>query len=325
MARTWQLRNENWQLPEEGAFMGILNVTPDSFSDGGQHNTLEAALTHAQKLIDEGADIIDIGGESTRPGAEPITVEEEQRRLLPILRALREKHPTLRISVDTRNPSTARAALEAGADIINDITGLTNPDMLQLCAEQPCGIVLMHMKGTLFHMPNARRNFNIIEEVRDYFAAQITAAEAAGISPARICLDPGIGFGKNTADNLTLIYELNKTRVRDLPLLMGLSRKRFLQEVEPPMPDTLGLNLPPPKKINEHEDPSIPTIAMSLVAADKGAEIHRVHDVAAHREALRLHHLYATLYPNRDDELVTQSDTYTDTTAAPSVIAPHSR
>ncbi len=301
MARTWQLRNENWQLPDTGAIMGILNVTPDSFSDGGQHNTLETALAHAQKLIEEGADIIDIGGESTRPGGEPISVEEEQRRVLPILRALREKYPTLRLSVDTRNPSTARAALEAGADIINDITGLTNPDMLKLCAEHPCGIVLMHMKGTLFHQPDAHMNFNILEEVHGYFEAQVAAAEAAGISPARICLDPGIGFGKNTADNLTLIYELDKTRVRDLPLLMGLSRKRFLQEVSPPVPDTLGLNLPPPPKFNEHKDTSAPTVAMSLVAADKGAEIHRVHDVAAHRNALRLRHLHATLYPRNSD------------------------
>ncbi len=268
--------------------MGILNLTPDSFSDGGEHNNKKAALAHAAKLIKEGADIIDIGGESTRPGATPVTPREEQRRVLPVIRALRKKYPTLRLSIDTRHASTARAALKAGADIINDVTGLTDPAMMSLCAEEPCGIVLMHIKGDPFDTTEIPFYFDILSEVRNFFETQVAAAEAAGISPSRICLDPGIGFRKSTKDNLELIHALGQVRTRDLPLLMGLSRKRFLKEITPPTPDTLGLELPPPEPYSEHDPDPYPTVAMSMLAAENGADVHRVHDVAPHRVALHL-------------------------------------
>ncbi len=285
MARCWQLRDELWQLPEAGAIMGIVNVTPDSFSDGGQHNRMEAALAHAQRLIAEGADILDIGGESTRPGATPVDESEEQRRVLPLIRALREQHPTgttaLRISIDTRHPGTARRALAAGADIVNDITGLTNPAMLELCAQTPAGIIIMHMQGNPATMQNAPHYSDIVAEVRDFFAERIATAEAAGISPSRLCLDPGIGFGKTTEHNLALIHRLAELRVHDLPLMMALSRKRFLGEL---IGDASYAKTSP-----------LPTVAMSLLAADNGADLHRVHDVASLRTAL--HHRATSTIP----------------------------
>ncbi len=303
MARIWQLRNESWFLPAQGAIMGILNITPDSFSDGGLHYSRKAALAHAHRLIEEGADIIDIGGESSRPGADPVPIRTEQRRVLPIISFLREKYPTLRISVDTRRADTARKALEAGADIINDISGLTNPEMRHLCAEQPCGIVLMHVKGSIFGPKTAPTYCNVVSEVRRFFEEQLALAEAEGISLSRICLDPGIGFNKNTQNNLDLIHGLEDVRVRNLPLLMGLSRKRFLNDLaKPPLPNSLDLDLSSFPKKPEPADEKNPTIGMSMLAADNGADIHRVHDVAPHLHALRLRHaaiVNPNLYPQR--------------------------
>lgn len=273
--RTWQLRRETWQLPAEGAIMGILNVTPDSFSDGGQHNTLETALTHARRMVAEGAQIIDIGGESNGPGSMGTSIEEEERRTLPVIRALRAEFPQLRLSIDTRHASVAAKALEAGVDIINDITGLADPAMRELCAAQPCGIVLMHMQGEPRTMQQNPQYTNVVAEVRAFFEERVALAEAAGIDPARICLDPGIGFGKNVQHSLALVQHLEETRVRDLPMLMALSRKRFLGAV---------LNGGTPAPVLD----ALPTVVMSLLSADRGADLHRVHDVAPLRDALRL-------------------------------------
>lgn len=273
--RTWQLRRETWQLPAEGAIMGILNVTPDSFSDGGQHNTLETALTHARRMVAEGAHLIDIGGESTRPGSMETSIEEEERRTLPVIRALRAEFPQLRLSIDTRHASVAAKALEAGVDIINDITGLADPAMRELCAAQPCGIVLMHMLGEPRTMQQNPQYTNVVADVRAFFEERVALAEAAGIDPARICLDPGIGFGKNVQHNLALVQHLEETRVRDLPILMALSRKRFMGAV---------LNGGTPAPVQD----ALPTVVMSLLSADRGADLHRVHDVAPLRDALRL-------------------------------------
>lgn len=273
--RTWQLRRETWQLPAEGAIMGILNVTPDSFSDGGQHNTLETALTHARRMVAEGAHLIDIGGESNGPGSMETSIEEEERRTLPVIRALRAEFPQLRLSIDTRHASVAAKALEAGVDIINDITGLADPAMRELCAAQPCGIVLMHMQGEPRTMQQNPQYTNVVAEVRAFFEERVALAEAAGIDPARICLDPGIGFGKNVQHNLALVQHLEETRVRDLPMLMALSRKRFLGAV---------LNGGTPAPVLD----ALPTVVMSLLSADRGADLHRVHDVAPLRDALRL-------------------------------------
>lgn len=273
-ARTWQLARECWQLPPGGAVMGILNVTPDSFSDGGQHADTRSALEHARRMLGEGVDIIDIGGESTRPGSQEVSPDEEARRVLPVIEALRAEFPSARLSIDTRHAGVARAALLAGADVVNDITGLASPEMRRVCAELPCGVVLMHMQGEPGTMQQNPQYGDVVAEVRAFFEERVAAAVAAGISPERICLDPGIGFGKTAEHNVCLIRHLESLRVNDLPLLMALSRKRFMGEL-------LGdAGLP---KVS-----ALPTVTMSLLAADRGADLHRVHDVAALKQALLL-------------------------------------
>ena len=276
MSKSWQLARECWILPARGAVMGILNVTPDSFSDGGQHFGTKAALAHALRMLDEGADLIDIGGESTRPGADAVSPSEEADRVLPVIEALRRERPDARISVDTRHPAVARAALKSGADIVNDITGLASPDMRRVCAELPCGVILMHMQGEPKTMQQNPHYTDVVAEVREFFVARVQAAEQDGITRNRICLDPGIGFGKNVQHNLLLIRHLEQTRVHDLPMLMALSRKRFMGAI---LEDTQTPKISP-----------LPTVVMSLLAADAGAELHRVHDVAPLVQALRLRH-----------------------------------
>ena len=274
--RIWELPRGPWALPAAGGIMGILNVTPDSFSDGGRYAAQEAALAHARRMIAEGAHIIDIGGESTRPGSQEIDTEEELRRTIPTITALRAEQPGILISIDTRHAPVAAAALAAGADIVNDITALASPAMRELCAARPCGIILMHMQGTPATMQLRPQYSDVVSEVRAFFEQRVQLAEQAGISPARLCLDPGIGFGKTTAHNLSLISHLEELRVRNLPLLMALSRKRFLGEL---LGDSELPKLTP-----------LPTVTMSLMAADRGADLHRVHDIAPLRQALTLHH-----------------------------------
>ena len=254
--------------------MGILNVTPDSFSDGGKFSGTDAALQHAMTMLDEGADIIDVGGESTRPGSAEVSTDEELRRVIPVITALRAARPSARISIDTRHPEVASAALNAGADIVNDITGLTNPAMRALCAESACGIILMHMQGTPATMQQNPQYVDVVAEVRNFFTQRVQQAAAEGISPERICLDPGIGFGKTTEHNLALIRRLAELRVQNLPLMMALSRKRFIGEL-------LG-----DSQLAKKE--ALPTVVMSLLAAANGADVHRVHDVSALRQALTL-------------------------------------
>ena len=273
---TWQLRNQLWHIPAAGGIMGILNVTPDSFSDGGQHTTITAAIEHARRMLQDGAHIIDIGGESTRPGAAPVDAAEEERRTAPVIAALRQEFPHALLSIDTRTPSVAAAALAAGADIINDITGLASAEMRTLCAAHPCGIILMHMQGTPQTMQIAPTYTDVVAEVRAFFEQRLAMAQAAGITPERICLDPGIGFGKTTEHNLALIRHLNTLRVANRPLLMALSRKRFLGDI---------LNNPELAKNSPR-----PTVSMSLLAAQNGANLHRVHDVAPLHQALTLLH-----------------------------------
>lgn len=276
--RTWQLRNSFLQLPAQGGIMGILNVTPDSFSDGGCYHTIDAALRQAEKLIAEGALILDIGGESTRPGSEEVDEQTEANRTIPVIRALRSNFPNQLLSIDTRHPGVAAQALEAGADIINDITGLASPHMRTLCATHPCGIILMHMQGEPRTMQQAPHYDNVIEEVRAFFEQRLALAESDGIAPSRICLDPGIGFGKDVEHNLLLIKHLEAIRIQNLPILMALSRKRFMGAI-------LGdANLP--------KQTPVPTVVMSLLAAAAGADLHRVHDVAPLQRALTLRHAF---------------------------------
>lgn len=268
MARIWKMGGAPWQLPPYGAVMGILNVTPDSFSDGGEHAAPAAALAHAVALAEQGADIIDVGGESTRPGAREVSPAEERARVLPVLRAIRRELPRIRLSIDTRHAEVARAALGEGVDIVNDITGLRAPGMMQLCAQADCGIVLMHMQGEPATMQRNPQYADVVAEVRGFFERRVRAAEEAGIDPLRICLDPGLGFGKTAAHCMALLEHLAELRIRCLPLMMALSRKRFLKE-----------------HFAGFQEPQR-TVEASLRAAAHGADIHRVHDVAALRRAL---------------------------------------
>ncbi len=268
MARIWQMGGKPWELPQRGALMGILNVTPDSFSDGGAHAAPAAALAHAVALAEQGADVIDVGGESTRPGAQEVPPAEEAARVLPVLRAIRRELPHIRLSIDTRHAEVARAALDAGADIVNDITGLRAPGMLELCAQAGCGIVLMHMQGNPATMQDNPQYADVVAQVRAFFEERVQAAEQAGIDPQRICLDPGFGFGKTTAHNMALLEHLEDLRVRNLPLMSALSRKRFLKEY-----------------FGNPADPQS-TVAASLIAAAHGADLHRVHDVQALWQAM---------------------------------------
>lgn len=254
--------------------MGILNVTPDSSSDGGLHMGVEAALRHARRMVQEGADMVDVGGESTRPGAAAVAVEEELQRTAPVVRALRAEFPYLKISIDTRHAPVAEAALDAGADVVNDISGLADPAMRALCAARPCGVVLMHMQGEPRTMQLAPAYTDVVAEVRAFLEQRVHLAEQGGIDPARICLDPGIGFGKTVEHNVALISGLERLRVRNLPLLMALSRKSFLGAL---LQDAAAAKESP-----------VPTVAASLAAAAHGADLHRVHDVGALSQALRL-------------------------------------
>ena len=252
--------------------MGIVNVTPDSFSDGGRFNDPGRAVEHAFMLLAEGADILDIGGESTRPGAEPVDEAEELRRVLPVIRAVRSQTKAL-ISIDTMKATVARAALEAGADIINDVTGLRgDAAMPRVAAESKAGLVVMHMTGTPQTMQAHPQYDDVVAAVSDYFENRLRVLENEGIDPERIVLDPGFGFGKTLEHNLTLMRELPQLSTRR-PLLVGVSRKSMIARVI---------------HSDAMEDRFWPTIALSAYAREHGARIVRVHDVKPNREALRM-------------------------------------
>lgn len=249
--------------------MGILNVTPDSFSDGGRHATLQAAIRHAHRMIDEGADLIDIGGESTRPGAPMVSLEEEMQRVLPVVEALRDVG--LPLSIDTYKPGLMQAALDAGADMINDIRAFTVAGALEVVAERDCGVCPMHMQGEPSSMQSAPQYADVVAEVRAFLARRLAALEAAGVQRERIVLDPGFGFGKSRAHNYALLRDLPELRVGGLPLLAGLSRKSMLE---------LGkVGRPASERVAA-------SIAALVCAIERGASIVRVHDVAASAEAI---------------------------------------
>ena len=252
--------------------MGILNVTPDSFYDGGRHADPEAALTHARRLLAEGADLIDIGGESSRPGAAPISADEECGRVIPVVAALR-RQTEVPISIDTTKAAVAAEALTVGADVVNDISaGRFDPGMLPLVAARGATIVLMHMQGTPATMQAAPHYVDVVAEVEAFLRERTEAARAAGIAADRIWLDPGIGFGKRREDNVALLANLGHLRGLGAPLLVGASRKRFLAADADDGPD----------------DRLAASIAVATLAAAAGAAIVRVHDVAATRRAVAL-------------------------------------
>jgi dihydropteroate synthase len=253
--------------------MGIVNVTPDSFYDGGRHAESVSAVDHALALVAEGADILDIGGESSRPGSDPVSPAEELRRVLPVIWALRRLTTAL-ISVDTTKAEVAEAALDAGADIVNDISAAGgDPRMLDLAARHGAGFVLMHMKGTPKTMQAHPHYDDVIGEVRAFFAARLEVARNAGLDAEQIVLDPGIGFGKRLEDNLALIDGLAAFAPLGRPLLVGASRKAFIGKV---------LGLP------SAEDRLEGSIAAAVMAVARGAHILRVHDVGATARALRV-------------------------------------
>lgn len=251
--------------------MGILNVTPDSFSDGGEHATRDAALRHAELLIAEGADIIDIGGESSRPGAAPLSLQEELDRVMPIVEALRGCDKPL--SIDTYKPEVMRATLDAGADLINDIWGFRRAGAIEVVAKGNAGLCVMHMQRDPETMQEAPSYTDLMSEVEDFLRAQTGALLAAGVAAERISLDPGFGFGKTPDHNLVMLNRLEYFERIGLPLLVGLSRKSTLGAV-------LG-GKPPAERI-------MASVAAALLAAERGAFIVRVHDVQPTVEALQV-------------------------------------
>ena len=253
--------------------MGILNVTPDSFSDGGTHAGVAAALEHARQMVGEGAEIIDIGGESTRPGAAEVTMAEEIARTAPVIAALRGEWDGL-ISIDTMKASVAAAALEAGADIVNDVSGLTgDPEMLPVCVKTGCGVVVMHMQGDPRTMQVAPHYEDVVGDVRAFFEERLAELTAAGLDPETICFDPGIGFGKTVEHNLALLRALPELGVGGRPVLLGVSRKSFIGRV-------LGSS--------DLADRSWPTVAITAWAREAEVMIHRVHEVLPNVQALRM-------------------------------------
>ncbi|MDQ2990887.1 MAG: dihydropteroate synthase [Pseudomonadota bacterium] len=252
--------------------LGIVNVTPDSFSDGGDHATTDAAIAHAVRLAEEGADALDVGGQSTRPGAEEVSVEEELRRVIPVIEQL-TKLTSLPISIDTSRSEVMRAAVAAGAGMINDVYALRREGSLDAAAALGVPVILMHMQGEPRSMQEAPDYDDVVAEVHRFLAERIFAAEMAGISKKNIVVDPGFGFGKTIAHNLLLLSQLERFTELGVPLLAGLSRKKTIGE------------------LTGHSDPRERvhgSVAAALIAAQRGAKLLRVHDVAATVDALKV-------------------------------------
>src|SRR2546421_2426798 len=286
--RLWKIGDEIVDLSKQGMIMGVLNVTPDSFSDGGEFFATDAAIAGGIKMGLEGAGIIDVGGESTRPGAEPISVNEELRRVVPVIEKLRANiNPPspnaspartsgaagIFISIDTSKSEVASAALDAGASIINDVTaGRGDEEMLSLATKRKAAIVLMHMQGEPRTMQKNPHYQDVVTEVADFFRQQYSRALECGVDPMAIAFDPGIGFGKTLEHNLTLLKNLERLHVHDRPLVVGVSRKSFLGKLV---------------NSSEMSERAAPTIALTAILRARGADIFRVHDVKENVAALR--------------------------------------
>lgn len=276
---TFSFSGQTLDLRSRVLVMGILNTTPDSFSDGGDHFAPTTAIANGLRMVKEGADILDIGGESTRPGAVPVSLTEELRRVIPVIRGLREKTKAW-ISIDTVKSEVARAALDAGANIINDISGFHHdPEMVNVAAATDCGCIAMHMRGTPQTMQQFLDYTDLIAEMNTYFSATLRYLQDAGITADRICLDPGIGFSKNVEQNLVLIQRLNEFLVHGRPLLLGPSRKSFIGKV---------------LRIDQPKQRLWGTAAAVASGIIQGARIVRVHDVAPMREVADLAAAIAT-------------------------------
>ncbi|MCD6050297.1 MAG: dihydropteroate synthase [Verrucomicrobia bacterium] len=268
----WRCREFEFVFPRPALVMGILNVTPDSFSDGGQFIDVPIAMARAQEMIRDGAEIIDVGGESTRPGAEEVSVAEEMRRVLPVIKRLRAETKAV-ISIDTQKVEVAQAALESGAQIVNDIAANREDDaMWQLVAKMGAGYVAMHMQGTPQTMQANPHYADVVAEVNEFFRERLTRMAAAGVSPEQIALDVGIGFGKKLEHNLQLLAGLRQFTQQGRPLLLGVSRKSFMKTL-------LGL---------EVDDRLSAALACTVDAVGQGTNIIRTHDVAETTRAIRM-------------------------------------
>jgi len=268
---------------DQPLIMGIVNVTPDSFSDGGQHDTLDTAIAHARQLIAEGAHILDIGGESTRPGAPSVSVQDEANRVLPLIEALRDAD--IPLSVDTYKPQVMKAALDAGADMLNDICGFVSEAALQVAAaDKRCGLCVMHMLGEPQTMQAAEPQYrDVVGDVKDFLLEQSRRLAAAGVTRERIVLDPGLGFGKTTQHNYTLLARMQAIGALGYPVLIGLSRKSMIGAVTG-------------KPVEQRVAGSV---AGALAAAARGAAILRVHDVAQTADALAVWRMVESFSENK--------------------------
>jgi dihydropteroate synthase len=268
--RLWSFPGFQRELGDHPLLMGIVNVTPDSFSDGGKYHVTDLAVEQATRLVAEGADILDIGGESTRPGADPVMLEEELRRVIPVIERL-VSSTTVPISIDTYKPEVARQALRSGATIVNDVKGVAaGSEMLEICLKHPCGVISMHMQGSPQTMQLNPHYENVVEELYQHFAAWLDNVEKAGLSRERIVIDPGIGFGKTAHHNLEILSNISRLRLLGRPVLIGHSRKRFLQKI---------LARPFDERV-------FGTVGVSIALAQQNTDILRVHDIAANRDAL---------------------------------------
>jgi dihydropteroate synthase len=271
--RLWKIAGRVVDLSRRGMIMGVLNVTPDSFSDGGEFFSAEKAMEHGLQMAADGAQIIDIGGESTRPGAEPVSVAEELQRVIPVIESLRRKID-IDISIDTSKSEVASAALDAGASIVNDVTGgRGDSEMMTLVAKRNAGLVIMHMQGEPRTMQVDPHYADVVSEVADFFRQQYARALDCGIDPMAIAFDPGVGFGKTLSHNLELLKNLERLRLNNRPIAVGVSRKSFLGKLigSPTVADRLP-----------------PTVALTSLLRARGADVFRVHDVKENAMALRV-------------------------------------
>jgi dihydropteroate synthase len=268
----WRIGERAFDGSERTLIMGILNVTPDSFSDGGRFLDRATAVAHGTRLVEEGADILDVGGESTRPGSDPVPVDEELERVRPVIERLVELHPGVPVSIDTRKADVAAEALDAGATIVNDVSGGSDPAMFDVVRAHEASVVLMHMRGDPKTMQESPEYDDVVGEVHEYLRQRIETAELAGIDPQRIAVDPGIGFGKDLEHNLELMQRVDALLDLGRPVLVGPSRKRFIGTI---------LDLPEDERVEG-------TIGAVVWMVTRGAHIVRVHDVKEVVRAVRV-------------------------------------
>ena len=286
---TWRCRNRTLRLSNKTLIMGILNVTPDSFSDGGRYVDIDMAVEHAVEMVEQGADIIDIGGESTRPGAEAVPADEESKRVVPVIEALHARCDCL-ISIDTTKASVARAAMESGAHIINDISAMRfDESMPSVVTDYQAGVVIMHIQGTPQTMQNQPHYVDVIHDIRRFLDERVDTLQAAGITPEHIVLDPGIGFGKTVEHNLDILRHMEAIRCHGRPMLIGLSRKSFLGEIT-------GC------EVGDRLSASLSAGAYAIL---RGAQILRVHDV---KESCEMARIVDILHRNERRVTSTQSN-----------------